>query len=508
MSIKIGSKIVSDSIVFHVDFANRKCFAPNLLNYSSWTTGTGHIASDTTKYGVTNFNMSSTTNENIRVEQSNPFGYAKSVVWKSSSQDDYDNADGGFLTGNAAIDKNKLYRFSVWTKRDAMSTGLTTSGSLYFGVNMYDISTKQFAPSKNSSPTFGLTSSYNSYFHYTPNNNPSTTLNVSPPWLGGINVWTLVVGHVWPVGSTYGVITPGSAIGSLVGNYAHPDSGVWTTNSGKVGNLIGSTILNNSGYTDFIWNYSTVTSQLNAYHYYSTDPSATQSFIYPRIDLVDGLEPSIQDLLIGPEPVKDMSSKMNLIYPFSTTNFDKNERGLVFSGIESEVIGGTLSSTFSVFSVSAWFKPSTQISSTTPGQTLVQFGSPAITQPFVIFLGDTTSNVTNEVISIWGSGKFTSVVSPLVLEAVWQNLTIVWQGSSYNVYLNGVLQSTVAGSTGHATPNLNVNYTALGGRKYATLGVEWGVFFQGIIGSVVVYEKSLTESEVISNYNAMIRKYV
>lgn len=494
MSIKIGNKIVSDSIVFNLDFANRKCFAPNILNYSSWTVGTGTVNNDTTKYGVTNFTANGQASENVRVTETDPFGYTNSVVWKGFSLESSANGEGGWDTGNFAIDNGKMYRFTVWTKRDGMTVGPTNSGAFYHGhYARTSTGTLTFSVSKTDG---SLTS--NPYFHVTNNPNTSTIASISPPNLGGIDVWTMVVGHVWSTDTSIQTTLPGTSVNGLANNGNHPDSGVWIV-SGKIGNLNG---------VDRFWYNSVVIAQHRSYLYYSSDITATQSFIYPRVDIVDGLEPSIQELLAGPEPIKDMSSKMNVIYPFSTTNFDKNERGLVFSGIEREIIGGTLSSTFSVFSVSAWFKPSTQISSTTPGQTLVQFGSPAITQPFVIFLGDTTSNVTNEVISIWGSGKFTSVVSPLVLQAVWQNLTIVWVGSSYNVYLNGVLQSTVAGSTGHATPNLNVNYAALGGRKYATLGVEWGAFFQGIIGSVVVYEKSLTESEVISNYNAMIRKYV
>lgn len=496
MSIKIGNKIVSDSIVFNLDFANRKCFAPNILNYSSWTVGTGTVNNDATKYGVTNFAANGQVGEDVRVTGVDPFGYTSSVVWKSSTVDTTTpTGDGGWNSGNFSIDNSKIYRFSVWTKRDAMTVGPTSSGAFYLGH--YARPTAGGVTFSKALVNGALTA--NPYHHITPNTNTSATSSVFSPYLGGLDVWTLVVGHVWSAGTAVQPIVPGSSVNGLAANGSHPDSGVWTRVANKIGNPY-------SG-QDYIWYEPTTFANHRAYLFYSADLTATQSFIYPRVDIVDGLEPSIHELLAGPEPVKDMSSKMNVIYPFSTTNFDKNERGVVFSGIEREVIGGTLSSTFSVFSLSTWFKPSTQINSTTPGQTLVQFGSPAITQPFVIFLGATTVNLTDEVITIWGSGKYTSVVSPVVLDAVWQNLTIVWQGSSYNVYLNGVLQSTVAGSTGHATPNLNVNYTALGGRKYAALGVEWDAFFQGIIGSVVVYEKSLTESEVISNYSSMIRKY-
>lgn len=499
MALRYGNRITDDTIVFHVDFANRRSFAPNILNYSSWTVGTGTVNNDTTKYGVTNFAANGQAGENVRVTGADPFGYTSSVVWKASTVDSSflgpTDADGGWNSGNFAIDNSKMYRFAVWTKRDAMTVGPTSSGAFYLG---HSARTAAGGLTFSKALVNGALTA-NPYHHVTQNPNTSALSTVQPPFLGGIDVWTLVVGHVWPAGTAVRSKVPGTAIYGLAENGSHPDSGVWTPAVKKIGNP--------SSGSDYIWYEPAVSANHRAYLFYSADLTATQSFIYPRVDIVDGLEPSIDDLLSGPEPVRDISTKKNVIYPFSTTNFDKNGRGLVFSGVESEIVAGTLSSTFSVLSMSAWFRPSAQITSSTTGQTLVQFGSPAIAQPFSIFLGAATSDVSGEVISIWGSGKYTSVVSPLVLQAAWQNLTIVWQGSSYNVYLNGVLQSTVAGTTGHATPNYSVNYAAIGGRKYATLGVEWGAFFQGTVGSVVVYERALTPAEVSDDFSSMRQKY-
>lgn len=513
MSTLFGRKITTDSIVLNLDFSNRKCFVPNLLNYSNWQVGSGVIPTNLSLWGASSYSINGQNTENIRVIGSNPFQYSNSVIWKASTIDPPLinvggglEGDGGFDTGYVQIDPNKMYRYSIWTKRDSMTPGPTQSGQFYFGHRTYDSSYNLQNVISKTTNSLSFSAS-NTYFHVTTNTYPSTYTDISSPYLGGLNVWTLVVAHVWPVGSTHGVSnTPGTNINSLPANSSHPDSGVWTIQNGKIGNLLYATSID-SGYNDWIWNATSSYTKHRAYHYYSGDITATQSFIYPRIDLIDGLEPSVTELLSGPEPVRDMSSKMNVIYPFSSTNFDINGKGIVFSGVESEIIGGTISSTFSVYSMSIWFKPSAQITSTTPGQTLVQFGSPAIAQPFAIFLGTATSAFTDEVITIWGSGKFTAVVSPLVLQAAWQNLTIVWQGSSYNVYLNGVLQSTVAGGGGHATPNYNVDYVAIGGRKFASGSVPWGAFFQGTVGSVVVYERTLTPAEVSADFNSMRQKY-
>jgi hypothetical protein len=513
MTLVIKNKITSDSIGFYIDFSNRRCFAPNLLNYSTWTPGSGSIIPDSTKYGTTNFSVvSSVNNENIRVYDTNPFGYDTSVVWKGFSLDSTTVSggnDGGFICGFNDVDSSKMYRYTLWTKRDNMTPGLATqSGQFYMGVYSFDesMSGEQVLNIRNNS-----SSESNMYFHTTPNSFTSNYSDIQPPYLGGLNVWTLVVGHVWPYGSESGVVTPGSSIGSLGVNYAHPDSGIWTINNGKVGNLRNSSSSGASNYSDWVWNLNSSYSRHRAYHYYSGDSTATQSFIYPRVDIVDGLEPSISELLSGTEPVRDLSPKLNTLYPFSTTNFDKEGKGLVFSGIEQEIIGGPLQATFSVNSMSIWFQPSTTIDSSTSGQTLVQFGS-AIPDPFVIFLGSHTTSLTGEVISIWNETNYHTGVTSITLSAgVWYNLVINWAGTNpvflsnnYKIYLNGVLQSSVSGGSGHATFKSSVDYVAIGGRKYST---TTGRYFDGKIGSIVTYERTLSAVEILENYKSMKKKY-
>ena len=99
-----------------LDFSNRKCFPQNILNYSSWTVGSGTIQTDITKSGVTYYNQISQDSENLRVLSSDPFGYTNSVVWKSSSKDgvtpnDGTHGDGGYDSGTFRVDSDMKYRF-------------------------------------------------------------------------------------------------------------------------------------------------------------------------------------------------------------------------------------------------------------------------------------------------------------------------------------------------------------------------------------------------------------
>lgn len=495
MSLIIGTKIVSDSIGFHVDFANRKSFAPNILNYSNWTLSTGGVNADVTRYGVTQYTANGQTSENVRVLGADPFGYTGSVVWKSSTVDEPGSTgDGGFNTGNFSIDNARTYRFTVWTKRDAMTFGPTNSGAFYLG---------HVGRIANGGTTFSVGKANgvlnnNPYHHVTNNPNISLPSTVNPPNLGGLNVWTLVVGHVWSVDSPVLPTLPGTNINGLTTNGSHPDSGVWTIGSGKVGNA-----------TDFIWYPSVALANHRTYLYYSGDITATQSFIYPRVDIVDGLEPSIQELLAGSEPVRDLSPKANTIYPFGRSNFDLSEKGLVFSLSELDIVGGTMSSTFSANSISVWFSPTNTILTSNVAQTLFQFG-PIGGPTWLLYLGEVTGAATNEMITLVGSvGPTLTYVSTASVSSflanTWYNIVVNFNGTKYDIYLNGVLLTTIAGTNGNAPFIQSVNYVAIGGRKVSVDG--WGAFFGGKIGSVLVYERSLESFEILYNYNATKQKY-
>ena len=511
MANLIGRKITTDSIVFHVDFSNRKCFAPNILNYSSWTVGTGTVNADTTKYGVTNFIADGTTGEDSRVLGVDPFGYTSAVLCKSSTVDTtLPSGDGGWNSGNFAIDNSKMYRFAVWTKRDAMTVGPTSSGAFYLG---------HYARSVGGGLTFSkalvngaLTN--NPYHHITPNPNISVLSSVQSPYLGGINIWTLVVGHVWPVGTEVQTSVPGSAVYGLAANGSHPDSGVWTPTANKIGNPYQG--------QDYIWYEPAVFANHRAYLYYSADVTATQSFIYPRVDIVDGLEPSIQELLAGPEPIRDLSPKMNVLYPLSTTNFDTNGRGLNFGGVEANIVRGTISATFSAQTVSVWFSMTSTLNSATPGQSMLQFGPTSSSNYFAIGIGNSTGTVTDEVVNV--VTDFTAVGGTLNLTAftsntfafqagIWYNLALSWSGTKYLIYINGVEVATVAGGgsygSRHAALQTSVNMVHIGSASYTSGGnfVPYGSNFNGKIGSVVVYERSLDAAEILSNYNALKQKY-
>jgi hypothetical protein len=210
-----------------------------MLDYMTWKDGqTGAVGS---------FGLNGTASENYRVVDTDPWG-RKSVVWEARP-DDVSGADGGWAHSLSTIDNTKTYRFSVWVNRK-----VTGNGSFYLGTNGYGSVAGVYYRSD------GTTNTTNPYF-----------------WTGtpSQDTWTLVVGHVWPAGSGAGS--------------NHPDSGRYTVADGYIGPIS----------RDYIWRDETTSGRQRSYLYYSTNTDTRQQWIYPRVDIVDGTEPSIEELLNG-----------------------------------------------------------------------------------------------------------------------------------------------------------------------------------------------------------------
>jgi len=509
-SLEGSGRFVNDGLSFYVDFANKKSFSPNMINYSVWTTGSNGISSNSSLYGANGFSLNGSSDENIRIESVDPFGDTQSVVWVSNSMDSVSgrlivgstsytsSGDGGWNGSKFSIDPKKLYRFSVWTKRNAMTIGPSASGSFYFGFYSYgsDGGGQQIA-----SKISGTNA--NAYFHYTPNSIPSNVSNVSPPVLGGLDVWTLVVGHVWPANTATASLVVGSNVNGLPLNYNHQDSGIWTKNSGKVGNLVVG---------DWIWNATSSQAILRTYLFYSDDVTATQSFIYPRVDLIDGTEPTIQQLLTGVEPVKNLmgngynmySTTLNDVIYTKSSNFSTEKNGcLIFNSNKKDNIQGTISTTFSMYSASIWFKTTNDITTTSSGSTLFHIRDSSFNR-LDLYLGSVTGLVTNEVITlattITGStAKRTAVTDITISGNKWNNIIINWESNIYAIYLNGVKQLTTSSSGGNVELNEFFEYITIGSRFDPVAGL--GSFFDGKMGSLAMWKRTLTSEEITRIYN-------
>jgi hypothetical protein len=213
---------------------------PLLLDYTVWQAGqVGNVGQ---------FGSNGDSAENHRVLGYDPWG-KETVLWEARP-DAVSGADGGWNMTPIPIDKSKMYRFSTWIWRNYAG-----SGTGYLGLNGYGTTAGVLRRD-----SIG-TNDTNPYFF---------SSGAAP----GANRWELWVGHVWPEGSGQGA--------------QHPDSGRYTIN-GPLGSIT----------RDFVWRPETTSARHRSYLYYCTDTGVRQQWAYPRMEIVDGTEPSIRELLAG-----------------------------------------------------------------------------------------------------------------------------------------------------------------------------------------------------------------
>lgn len=247
--MNVGPNIHKENLVISVDASStrstlRTLQTNNILpDPGAWLPGTG---------GSTGYGGNGSSSEQLRVEVSDdPWG-RNSVVWRTTP-DATSGADGGWNSSYYGIDNKYTYRYSVWVRRHTSGTG----GTFYMGMSPN--------PIRNDNNS----SQGNPYFTY-----PSIASLTQDQWY-------LVVAHVFYAGYSGG---------------RHPKSG-WYANGLKESDKS----YGNCGGSDTRWADSTTSARHRAYHYYTTNTASGIEFAYPRIDKIDGNEPTIEQLLFRGE---------------------------------------------------------------------------------------------------------------------------------------------------------------------------------------------------------------
>jgi len=82
----------------------------------------------------------------------------------------------------------------------------------------------------------------------------------------------------------------------------------------------------------------------------------------------------------------------------------------------------------------------------------------------------------------------------------WVNICATYDNVNLNIYINGVLDGTTSLSGGAINDSGATGDFAIGTRKTSTGGDD---FFNGEIANVQVYNRGLSSTEVLHNYNAL-----
>lgn len=225
----------------------------NLFNTKYWLVGSGDTpGTDLTGRWYSPYAL------DLRYYSTDPYG-EPTIVWEAKSDQVGTQGDGGFNYRYMPVDPTKLYRYSIWIKRTI--TG--TLGRCYMGMYGYDSSFNNIGIVRLST---GATDT-NAYCY----------ISAEPPTQSELptNVWILAVYHVYP--HTYG------------GTANHADSGLYKVDGTRM--TPGST----SSDHKFLSNNAWLTPR--CYLFYSAASAAEQYYAYPRFEVCDGTEPSIEQLV-------------------------------------------------------------------------------------------------------------------------------------------------------------------------------------------------------------------
>lgn len=184
-----------------------------------------------------------------------PFGYEE-PVWAALSNDAASDNDGGWTVSSKTINKNKKYRLSVWVRRENAG-----NGTLYFGCQGSTVS--------------GLGTT-------TVDTNPYFTV-IDSTYAAVKNNWVLLVAHIQPY--------------NYSGTTNDVDSGIYNTSGTKL-----------NGATDYKWLSNSTIGGHRAYLFYSTSTTERVYWCRPRMEICDGSESKLEDLILGMDNNSNVSS--------------------------------------------------------------------------------------------------------------------------------------------------------------------------------------------------------
>jgi len=454
MALGYGTKIVNGGLVFNVD-----CYDPksNFLVRSDsnilpdpyyWSTGTGSASG----YGA---NGSAT--EQSREIRPDPFG-GQTVTWRSTP-DATSGADGGWNSDYYPVDTSYTYRWSTWIRRYTAGTG----GTFYFGMNP--------APLRNDNDAL----QGNPYF--------------ACPAISSLaqDQWYLVVAHCFYEGYSGDPVN-------------HPDTGWYQLNPDGVSvtKIATKSVCNTGG--DVRWNPGNTTVNHRTYHYYTTNTASGIEWAYPRLDKLDGTQPTIAEISTrGPGKLYNTvnlptgSIKSNTGRPdFGTLGGAKS---LIFDAAgEWYDSGSAMKRTLnSEASFEAWIYPA--------AAEVVSGDRGIIARVNTSGSGSTyfTWNKSTRKLSTYWYGTSPEGYhepGPALNRSEWHHVVAVWDGYNHYHYIDGVQYGPIA-CTGAGTQGSDVE-----------IGMEAEARqFAGGISVLRAYDVSLSQEQVLQNFNATRARY-
>ncbi len=168
-----------------------------------------------------------------------------------------------------------------------------------------------------------------------------------------------------------------------------------------------------------------------------------------------------------------------------------------FDGVDDSI--DTVVPTQPLYHLSVWFTRTGGItSSLDPDGTITLLGYGESGTLTGIWFGGFSSLPDDETITLYQNVQELDYLTYIrdTGDSNFHNLTINWNGTQYDMYLDGTSRTTYTGSIGHLA-QFDINHIYLGRSNNSEY------HHTGKISSIQLYNKSLSTQEVLHNYNAL-----
>ena len=305
----------------------------------------------------------------------------------------------------------------------------------------------------------------------------------SSGWWGSANTWYLMVGHTWPFDSGTGNI--------------HEDTGVWALDGTRTTTC-----------TDFIWKTAdTNKTSHRSYLFYSTNTSTNQQWYQPRIDLCDGTEPTLEELLNDAgNKITDISYNGNdgLITGSVSVGSD-NLGSYDFDGVGGQIEVADEAARFnnSNFTLSMWFywdntsKFATILAKRDPASPYTQYSMAIKDNAYTSTSGKNLIAFTRPDSQV---GTDVQLSYSMPSTTGFYNAVLVVSSNSQKLYLNSANVASSTADYSSSTFNISGHKLTIG----STLDNSGNILdsFDDKIASVTVFNRSLSEEEIKTLYNS------
>jgi len=448
----------------------------NLVNYVSWATG------QTVTYG--NLQQWVLNGLTTIINGTGPYGDTIKLAEGTISVDKGYAGWRPWLP-SIIIDPTKSYRFSVWVKRVVKSS----KGWFYFGLYAYNSVvtltgvTSLTTDVYNTNPYF-VTCSYDNSETYIPEGNWRLCVSVLRPY-----TWT--------------------------GTTNSDDSYIYDINGNKLTNLI-----------DYKWHQLTGFAGHRVLSPYQSGVDGVNHTAYPRIDLMDGTEPSIGELL-GRRPIEILPDgtftpgsdtigywkcNNNLLDsgPLNNSGTTTGTQYVYVNGVYDYALytTGSTSSVGLITSRDSW-KPATtgltcslwvkNTASNITGITYRGWFGPAVNTTSASCIIGYSGGYASWYVGVSGGYGLKNILAYDLVPNWnnWNNIIGTYDGTKINIYVNGVISSQTTPLTG------STNTIADGNTQDYKIGTwNWvSNGWEGYIDEVILEKRAWSASEIKNYYD-------